>query len=217
MGFVPKIPCEILFAFERGFSLWDLIPKSRQLVFNPKYTSQNTYSKTVHFCTSIPNPNPKVKLMLNTSKNLAGFDAGFAVLDLRAKTGSKSAKVFDPLKLLIHCSSEHKSLPILVFLFTSETLFLDIRMAFDRASASLQVFESTANAMAQAALNYRSDLYQALRISYNAIRNEGADTLKGIVFQDPDILVELKIVLDMFNDPKPSVAKPPGGFLFFFP
>ncbi len=93
--------------FRKGFPLRDLVPKSQQQVFNPKYTSQSMYSKTVHFCTSIPNPNLKIKLMLNTSKDVAGFDAGFAVLDLQAKTGSKSTKVFDPLKLLIHCSSDH--------------------------------------------------------------------------------------------------------------
>ncbi len=90
-------------------------------------------------------------------------------------------------------------------------------MAFDRASALLQVFESTANAMAQAALHYWSELYEALCVSYNAIRNKGADALKGIVFQDPDILAELKIVLNMFNNPEPSVTKPPGASLSFFP
>ncbi|PBK84806.1 hypothetical protein ARMGADRAFT_1036754 [Armillaria gallica] len=73
----------------------------------------------------------------------------------------------------------------------------------------LSVFESTANAAAQASLHYRSELYEALHIAYNAIRSEGADTLKGIVFQDPDILAKLKTVLDMFDNPKPSVAKLP--------
>ncbi len=108
---------------------------------------------------------------------------------------------------------------LLVCSFLFQTIFLDIRTAFDRASASLQVFESTANAVAQASLHYRSELYEALRVAYNAIRSEGADALKGIVFQDPDILAELKTVLDTFDNPEPSVAvaKPPGASLFFFP
>ena len=104
--FVLKIPREIPRVVGKGFPLRDLILKSQWPVFNPNYASQNTYAKTVHFGTSILDPNPKVKLTINTCKNVAGFDAGFAALDLRAKTGSKSAKVFDPSKILINPSSE---------------------------------------------------------------------------------------------------------------
>ncbi|PBK94521.1 hypothetical protein ARMGADRAFT_1029597 [Armillaria gallica] len=43
----------------------------------------------------------------------------------------------------------------------------------------LNVFKSTANAVAQASLHYWSELYKALCVTYNAIRSEGADALKG--------------------------------------
>ncbi len=54
--------------------------------------------------------------MLNTSKNLTGFDAGFAMLDLRAKTGLKSAKVFDPPEITDPSQQCVMSFPLSLYL-----------------------------------------------------------------------------------------------------
>ncbi|SJL12370.1 uncharacterized protein ARMOST_15796 [Armillaria ostoyae] len=80
-----------------------------------------------------------------------------------------------------------------------------IRTALNRATSALQIFETNAHAAAQAARYFRNELDDALRICYNAVRSEGADALKDIVFEDPGLLSQVKAVLDEFDHPvRPS-------------
>ncbi|SJL18290.1 uncharacterized protein ARMOST_21875 [Armillaria ostoyae] len=87
-----------------------------------------------------------------------------------------------------------------------------IRTALNRATSALQIFETNAHAAAQAARYFRNELDDALRICYNAVRSEGADALKDIVFEDPGLLSQVKAVLDSFDHPvrtSPPVVKSP--------
>ncbi|SJL18184.1 uncharacterized protein ARMOST_21762 [Armillaria ostoyae] len=87
-----------------------------------------------------------------------------------------------------------------------------IRAALNRATSALHFFETSAHAAAQAAVYYRSELDDALRVCYNAVRSEGADALTGIVFEDPGLLSQIKDVLDSFDHPvrtSPPVVKSP--------
>ncbi|KAK0214633.1 hypothetical protein EDD85DRAFT_963081 [Armillaria nabsnona] len=141
----------------------------------------------------VPNAHPASKALTAFSK------AGVNVAVFVSQVGRAYA-----LSMLSLCRVSLDS----SFLFLSEPFFLDICTAFDHTSTLLQIFESTANAAAQAALHYWSELYEALHVSYNTIWNEGADALKGIVFQDPNVLAQIKVILDMFDNPEPSIAQP---------
>ncbi|SJL19029.1 uncharacterized protein ARMOST_22636 [Armillaria ostoyae] len=80
-----------------------------------------------------------------------------------------------------------------------------LRTALNRATSALQIFETNAHAAAQAARYFRNELDDALHICYNAVRSEGADALKDIVFEDLGLLSQVKAVLDEFDHPvRPS-------------
>ncbi len=78
------------------FRISDPNPDSR--FSTPKYASQNTNAKMVHFHTSISDIKPKIKPTLNICTNVARFTAGFAVLVLCAKTRSNLPKYLTPRK-----------------------------------------------------------------------------------------------------------------------
>ncbi|PBK59221.1 hypothetical protein ARMSODRAFT_983182 [Armillaria solidipes] len=71
----------------------------------------------------------------------------------------------------------------------------NVRTSIGRTSAALQVFETCANATAQAAQQYRASLEETLTICQDAAANEGSNALRGIVFESRDFEDQLRVAL----------------------
>ncbi|SJL19067.1 uncharacterized protein ARMOST_22674 [Armillaria ostoyae] len=71
----------------------------------------------------------------------------------------------------------------------------NVRTSIGRTTAALQVFETCANAAAQAAQQYRASLEETLVICQDAAANEGGNALQGIVFESVDFEEQLRTAL----------------------
>ncbi|PBK61755.1 hypothetical protein ARMSODRAFT_981323 [Armillaria solidipes] len=71
----------------------------------------------------------------------------------------------------------------------------DVHTSISCTSAALQVFETCANAAAQAAQQYRASLEETLTICQDAATNEGSNALRGIVFESRDFEDQLHVAL----------------------
>ncbi|SJL14309.1 uncharacterized protein ARMOST_17765 [Armillaria ostoyae] len=78
-------------------------------------------------------------------------------------------------------------------------------------STALQVFETCANATAQAAQQYRASLEEILTICQDAAANEGRNALRGIVFESMDFEEQLCVALikvDRYSSTPLNTARP---------
>ncbi|SJL18076.1 uncharacterized protein ARMOST_21648 [Armillaria ostoyae] len=71
----------------------------------------------------------------------------------------------------------------------------NVRTSIGRTNGALQVFEACANAVAQAAQQYRASLEETLTICQDAVANEGRNALRGIVFESLDFEEQLRVAL----------------------
>ncbi|SJL16566.1 uncharacterized protein ARMOST_20092 [Armillaria ostoyae] len=71
----------------------------------------------------------------------------------------------------------------------------NVHTSIGRTTAALQVFETCANAAAQAAQQYRASLEETLVICQDAAANEGGNALQGIVFESVDFEEQLRTAL----------------------
>ncbi|PBK59875.1 hypothetical protein ARMSODRAFT_1027012 [Armillaria solidipes] len=77
----------------------------------------------------------------------------------------------------------------------------NLRSSIQRSTATLQVFEQCANAAALAAQAFKNSMSETLQVWQGALANEGAEALKGVVFEEPGFEVQLWEVLRLMALP----------------
>ncbi|SJL18629.1 uncharacterized protein ARMOST_22226 [Armillaria ostoyae] len=77
----------------------------------------------------------------------------------------------------------------------------NLRSSIQRSTAALQVFEQCANAAALAAQAFKHSMSETLQVWQGALANEGAEALKGVVFEEPGFEAQLREVLRLMELP----------------
>ncbi|PBK65435.1 hypothetical protein ARMSODRAFT_1022242 [Armillaria solidipes] len=77
----------------------------------------------------------------------------------------------------------------------------NLRSSIQRSTAALQVFEQCANAAALAAQAFKNSMSETLQVWQGALANEGAEALKGVVFEEPGFEAQLREVLRLMELP----------------